>query len=764
MSTNTLLAVIFVEKWFCIDTIIWKVLYCYICYMKNIVKIWFFSLFLLWFGVITPYTYADSGDNSGVDTWSVLTGWTTGETWWAVTTYTVNYYKHNLWNALYSLESTATFTGEVDWEVAVSDLVKFITWYTFEVGYLNTWDTTRPTEWTVTTMTISADVSNVINMYYRPNRLYVQYDVNWGNVKKANGYSQSGSLVTWNSSTKILRWVYGSNVWSVSMSNYKVEAWLHDYNNSRSIYITKVWYVAKSNAQWNSRPDGKWSGYDQRNEKYRAQWFVWADMTTGDAVVTVYVNWVPSTYTVAYNLNGWTYWTRHPTTAIYDTGFMVDNPTRELSTFLWWKITGMDGVMHTYGTQTTTATTITGTKEMNYMNLCSTAGTVTFTAQWQCPNGYSDSGTWCTLDIYTIAYNLNGWAESQQNPATYTIESGGIVLNNPSKTWYTFLWRSGTDIDWLSTWVVITWDSIGNRVFEAVWQINSYTITYDIDWSNKIIVTWDYNTGVVQPQDPVRNWYKFLGWSMEIPEKMPAENIVITAKWERLGSSWYGSRWSSNSNNDSDDWKDKINENKKSDDNSKSDDTWNQGKNSVSGTGENSEQSDWKIDMDDLMNVYLWARDNWITTWETLEAALPDGYIERWEMAKLVVNFVNDVLWREVPKNIPSKCSRWDKETEWESAEEKKYAEQSCALWLMWIYMQNFKPNKLLDRAEFGTIVSRILWWEKFNVPNATTENKYYVKHLNEVKKENLITQIENPETIKELRKWIWIVLKKIKK
>ena len=194
---------------------------------------------------------------------------------------------------------------------------------------------------------------------------------------------------------------------------------------------------------------------------------------------------------------------------------------------------------------------------------------------------------------------------------------------------------------------------------------------------------------------------------MEIPEKMPAENIVITAKWERLGSSWYGSRWSSSAKNDSDDWKNKTNEDKKSEDDSKSDDTWNQGKNSGSGTGENSEESDWKIDMDDLMNVYLWARDNWITTWETLGAALPDGYIERWEMAKLVVDFVENVLGREIPSDIPSQCSWWDDEKEWESADEKKYAEKSCALWLMWIYMKNFKPNKLLDRAEFGTIRCR---------------------------------------------------------
>ena len=370
-----------------------------------------------------------------------------------------------------------------------------------------------------------------------------------------------------------------------------------------------------------------------------------------------------------------------------------------------------------------------------------------------------------TLVNYTLTYTglEDCTFENGENPSIYTMLSWDITLNNPYKTWYTFLWRSGTDIDWLSTNVTITWDSIGNRVFEAVWQINSYSITYDIDWSNKIIVTWDYNSDVVFPQDPERKWYKFLGWSMEIPEKMPAGDIVITARWERLGSSWYGSRWSSSEKNDSDDWKNKTNEDKKSEDDSKSDDTWNQDKNSGSGTGENSEESDWKIDMDDLMNVYLWARDNWITTWETLEAALPDGYIERWEMAKLVVDFVENVLWREVPSEIPSQCVWWD-EKEWWSSEMGLYAKKSCALWLMGIYMKNFKPRKLLDRAEFGTIVSRMLWWEKFNVPNATNENKYYVKHLNEVKKENLITKIDNPQQIKELRKWIWTVLKKIKK
>ena len=614
--------------------------------MKNVIKFWFLSLLLVVLSGMTTYTYADSGDNAGAETWGIATWWTTGETWWAVATYTVAFVTNGWWTVD---SQTVTSWEKLDTSVISvhRDGFSFSGWFI---------DSNFKTWFDIENDVVTSDLT--LYAKWREHRIRVIYHPNWW-VNWSNWRSVSDPLsYAWSLWVQYLYYNWTNWNWGNAWPDY---AW-----KSSTWWLAKRWYV------WN------------------AWWLIWSP----DSDLKL------------------------PTNVRFSRNWKVAEVAWMLDEFKAWDI-----VMHLY-------------------------------ADW-------------TPVKYILTYTgIEGCTfKNGENPATYTIESGDIILNNPSKTWYTFLWRSGTDIEWLSTWVVITWGSIWNRNFEAVWQINSYTITYDIDWNSKIIVTWDYNTGVAQPQEPQRNWYKFLWWDTEIPEKMPAENITITAKWEKL---WYSGAWKRSSSTEKDDtkddWKDKADENKKSDDNSKSDDTKNQDKNSSSWTGNNSEQSDWKIDMDDLMNVYIWARDNWITTWETLEAALPDGYIERWEMAKLVVNFVNDVLWREVPKNIPSKCSRWDKETEWESAEEKKYAEQSCALWLMWIYMQNFKPNKLLDRAEFGTIVSRILWWEKFNVPNATTENKYYVKHLNEVKKENLITKIDNPQQIKELRKWIWTVLKKIKK
>lgn len=627
--------------------------------MKSIVKYWIFGLFLACFGVITPCAYADSGDNSGVDTWSI-SGWTTGETWWVVTTYTVNFVTNGGW----TLEAQI-ITGWEKLDTSVisvhRDGFSFSGWFV---------DSSFKTWFDIENDMVTSDLT--LYAKWREHKIIVRYHPNWWKddrtwenpAKDPLRYSKNSCGSNWR---KVIWWAAVCELY-YNWNNWNITSAAPDYTSTSSAWgLSKNWYVWHAwRLVWSTGADAKNLSTTKRfskNRKIAQEIWMLEEFKLWDIELDLYADWTPVKYTLTY--------------------------------------------------------------------------------------------TW--LEDCTF--------ENGENPATYTVLSWDITLNNPSKTWYTFLWRSGTDIEWLSTWVVITWDSIGNRIFEAVWQINSYSITYDIDWSNKIIVTWDYNTGVIQPQDPVRNWYRFLWWDTETPANMPAENMIITAKWEKL---WYSGAWrrssSTEKDNIKDDWKDKTNEDKKSEDDSKSDDTWNQDKNSGFGTGENSEESDWKIDMDDLMNVYLWARDNWITTWETLEAALPDGYIERWEMAKLVVDFVQDVLKREIPANIPSQCNRWDNETEWKSDEVKKYAEQSCALWLMWIYMQNFKPNKLLDRAEFGTIVSRLLWWDKFNKPNATRFNKFYTNHLEEVKKQNLITKIDNPEAMKELRKWIWTVLKKIDK
>jgi len=68
-------------------------------------------------------------------------------------------------------------------------------------------------------------------------------------------------------------------------------------------------------------------------------------------------------------------------------------------------------------------------------------------------------------------------------------------------------------------------------------------------------------------------------------------------------------------------------------------------------------------------------------------------------------------------------------------------------------------PNKILDRAEFGTILSRLLWWDIYDVVDATKTKPYYTKHLEALNEKKIMTQIVNPEKKKELRKWAWLML-----
>ena len=68
-----------------------------------------------------------------------------------------------------------------------------------------------------------------------------------------------------------------------------------------------------------------------------------------------------------------------------------------------------------------------------------------------------------------------------------------------------------------------------------VWNTNKYTITFDTNGGSEIApITQDYRTNITAPADPTREGYTFIGWDMEIPTTMPAENITLKAKWKDI--------------------------------------------------------------------------------------------------------------------------------------------------------------------------------------------------------------------------------------
>ena len=101
----------------------------------------------------------------------------------------------------------------------------------------------------------------------------------------------------------------------------------------------------------------------------------------------------------------------------------------------------------------------------------------------------------------------------------------------------------------------------------------------------------------------------------------------------------------------------------------------------------------------------------------------------RGHLAKMVVNYVLNVLGRTLPEKIPATCSRKDGSNAWESEEIKDYAIKSCSLGLMGIDMEYFQPNALVSRAQFGTILSRLLRQNTY-----AGGTPYYTNHLNALK------------------------------
>ena len=115
---------------------------------------------------------------------------------------------------------------------------------------------------------------------------------------------------------------------------------------------------------------------------------------------------------------------------------------------------------------------------------------------------------------YNITYNLGGGTAN--NPATYTVESESVTLNNPTKSGYTFTGWSGTGLTGNNNKnVTIPKGSTGNRTYTAHFSQTGYTVSFDtiggssisdktgVKWTDKVL---DSIT------NPTKDGWEFIGW------------------------------------------------------------------------------------------------------------------------------------------------------------------------------------------------------------------------------------------------------------
>ena len=240
-----------------------------------------------------------------------------------------------------------------------------------------------------------------------------------------------------------------------------------------------------------TRPDGNTGSYfmwlDGNGNSYEPGSSVPADVTE------LTVQWTAPTYTVTLHANGGTIADGKDVTG-YTYGVGATLPTdvtRTGYTFKGW----YDNENLTGSPVTAISNTETGNKE--------------YWAKWE-------------INQYTITFDTAGGS----TVASITQDYGTAITApaDPTREGYTF-------IGWDKA--IPTTMPAENMTITAKWVVNQYTITFDTAGGSAVAsITQDYGTAIAAPADPTREGYTFIGWDKAIPTTMPAENMTITAKWK----------------------------------------------------------------------------------------------------------------------------------------------------------------------------------------------------------------------------------------
>ena len=217
-----------------------------------------------------------------------------------------------------------------------------------------------------------------------------------------------------------------------------------------------------------------------------------SDTETGNK--EYWAKWEANAYTVTLNTNGGTINSGNVTGYTYGVGATLptaDDMTYTGHTFVGWydneNLTGSP-IAAIGGTET-------GNKE--------------YWAKWE-------------INQYTITFDTAGG--SVVTPITQNYGTAITAPADPTREGYTFIgWDKAVPATMPAENMTVT----------AQWEINRYTVTFDTNGGSEIApITQDYGTAITAPADPTREGYTFIGWDMEIPATMPAENVTVTAQWQ----------------------------------------------------------------------------------------------------------------------------------------------------------------------------------------------------------------------------------------
>ena len=154
---------------------------------------------------------------------------------------------------------------------------------------------------------------------------------------------------------------------------------------------------------------------------------------------------------------------------------------------------------------------------------------------------------------------------------------------------------------------------------------------------------------------------------------------------------------------------------------------------------------------DELQGAYDYAYSQGITTMGSIDNANMYGDLTRGQLSKMISQWAEKEM--GVKADETAVCSFTDTDTA--EGDLGTYVVKACQMGLMGQGIEKFRPNDKVTRGEFGTVLSRAIWGDKYD-----GENPFYAKHLQALKDEGIMNNIADANAI-EMRGWVMLMLQR---
>ena len=335
--------------------------------------------------------------------------------------------------------------------------------------------------WEIVSYTITYELDGGTNNPSNPTTYNVEDNVTFANPTKT-GYTFTG----WTYNDSPITSTEGLTGNITVKANYVANKYTVIFNNNGNTSTQSFTYDVAQGLTPNSitRPGYRfmgWSTSENGSVAYTDGASVINLTSDKDGNVNLYAVWEIVSYTITYELDGGTNNQSNPTTYTVEDNVTFANPTKTGYTFTGW----------TYNDSPITSTE-------------GLTGNITVKANY-------------VANTYTVTFNNNGNISTQ----TFTYDvAKGLTPNSITRPGYRFMGWSLSEngsvayADGVSV-INLTSENDGNVNLYSVWEIVSYTITYELDGgtnnpSNPTTYTVEDN---VTFANPTKTGYTFIGWT-----------------------------------------------------------------------------------------------------------------------------------------------------------------------------------------------------------------------------------------------------------